>query len=250
MNAFRLGIITAIHGRPRLTDLFMAYYQNLEVPGVDLRCCAAYTMPDDRDRIEATAYTEDFMYDRWHSIEAPNNPRSDKWNAACQFLRFCLGKHQLDAALILGSDDFASAAYIQHAVGLIQKGADYVCTRNIYYYDTATQRLFYGLYDRVGAGRVLSRRLLDQCDYQPWMPGTNRNADYALGQGAVLGIEPTWMPDLARSRMPLVDVKTPEGNITSYDAAYRMAKHARVLSARPFIRDYFPCLLDYEPVCT
>lgn len=196
-----IGLITTLWGRPKLTRVFLEYYNGLKIPGVRFwGACACE---------EGTGSEALYAGNLWRFVAAPNTPRSDKWNAAVS----ALSTNELDGALIVGSDDFLSPAYISEALRWASKGKDYITPTGCYFYDIATGRFGFGRFNRVGAGRYLSRRVLELCNYQPWLPGCHRNSDYAMGQ-VVNDIAKPYLLDT--EDLPMLDVKT-GNNIWSFD---------------------------------
>src|SRR5690606_28796300 len=96
-------------------------------------------------------------------VYAPHGPMSHKGNHAARTL-----EGRVDAVLNVGSDDVCSPAYIEAAVNAIRGGADYVVPEGLCLWDLATDRSMEVDAPRIGAGRVLSARLLDTLRWHPW----------------------------------------------------------------------------------
>jgi len=150
----RLGIATALWGRPHLTGRFLQYYAGLEVDGVELACVASVS-PGDSEAPESAP--------GWHLVEAPNSPLAAKFVRAIRSLR-----GQVDAVMVLGSDNFVSAAYIEEACQMVRQGAGWVQPSALYVYEADTGECAYVVADKVGPGRVLSSRALDCCAWAPY----------------------------------------------------------------------------------
>src|SRR5690606_23291383 len=132
----------------------MRYYARLTLDGVRLECVAAAS-PGDRH--------EPAPVDGWRRVYAPNRPLSHKGNHAARTL-----EGRVDAVLNVGSDDVCSPGYIAAAVNAIRGGADYVVPEGLCLWDLATDRCMEVDAPRIGAGRVLSARLLDTLRWHPW----------------------------------------------------------------------------------
>ncbi len=196
----KLGIVTSLWGRPRLTRLFGEYYDGLNIPGVELIKAAAYSEARDAAPLS----------DSWIKVYADNDPRSDKWNAASQ----ALAEHGPDAILIVGSDDFVHSRHIERGLEIILQGQHLIHPRTCYFFDTVTRCLALGTFSRVGAGRMISGELADSLDYVLWEPGQIRNIDRSMGLRMV-GTPVEWHPE-----PKVLDVKVQEErgtNIWSYD---------------------------------
>lgn len=123
-------------------------------------------------------------------LRIANDPLGRKWNAVAE--RACCDG--ADFLLILGSDDFLSDAIIDRYVDLIRAGWLYMGLQGIYFYEPASQRL--ALYQLrigknrhgapIGAGRLISTRLLRSCQYRPWQDTLNRRLDASMTRGSNL----------------------------------------------------------------
>jgi len=202
-----LGIITKLWKRYELTRAFLRYYAGLKVPGVELRLYAAASFDEDPGMEDVV---QDFP--TWTATSVPNEPLSAKTNAACRLAY----EDGVDAVMNVGSDDFASPAYIRRCVDEIERGVDYLGPEQIWFYDLPTGRCYYATHNTiggtltVGAGRCMSRRALDAVRGEPWEPkGKRPDWDYRL----LMPMTP--LPDLREHGLALVDVKS-ETNIGRY----------------------------------
>ena len=157
---FRLGIIMKQWQRPAVTAFCQRYLAALDVPGVEV-VCASVRSPGDKNLAPTV--------EGWRYVSAPNRPLSPKGNAAALAL-----KGKVDAVLNVGSDDLVSPGYIAAAVEAIKGGADYVLPEGLCFLDLVASADGQGLQamavraPRIGAGRVLSARLLDTLHWHPW----------------------------------------------------------------------------------
>ena len=144
----KLAIITALHERYRLTRLFLEYYQELQVPGVELGLFCAVTHDEHRMQEMLKGYPG------WTSAATHNKPLTQKFAGCLVIANFW----QPDAVMILGSDDFVSAGYIESAVNLLD-GADFIGNESVHYMQLGTDQVIrqYTNERPIGAGRVLSR---------------------------------------------------------------------------------------------
>lgn len=192
-----LGIVTTLWGRVRLTAIMGRYYDAINLPGVRLTKVAAYSRRED-----AAPLSKD-----WVTVEAPNDPRADKWNAASE----ALADVRPDAVMIIGSDDFVHARHILKGVDLIRDGAKFVSPYSLYVFDAETRRLGWGLFSKVGAGRFVSYEVCEQYEWKLWVPGETAYMDASMAS-RLRGIEVTALEGAC-----VLDVKTKDGNVWSYD---------------------------------
>jgi len=167
----RIGLLTTIWGRPELTELVINYYNDLDVPGVDLLCVGVYSNDDDNP-----SFANSTIYDRWHFEEYPNQPLSDKWNRGMLAMRDC----DVDAVLIAGSDDLISVKYIQACAYCVKRAKQYIYLPGCYFLDLETMRCMWAWARRLGLGRCLSRSLLNELEWQPWPMGVKEGLDGAM----------------------------------------------------------------------
>jgi len=162
-----IGLITTLHGRPEITRIVLSYYRSIgHYVG-----CAAFS--DAMADLPEGWSDFDFEF-----VEHPNRPLSDKFNAAARLLR---GRGRgVEFALVIGSDDCLSLDYIDHVASLVAKGHDYVRPTVLHNLDMATGRIERVVADHFGAGQAISRKLLYECGFEPWMPSMHNN-DRAIG---------------------------------------------------------------------
>lgn len=158
----RIGILTAIWGRPRLTEAMLDYYARLEVPGIDFVRMSVVS-PGDPDPCK--------LNPAWRYAGADNMPLTDKWNAGAKLV----ADLDVDCVVITGSDDFLNAAYFEHVRDLILEGADYIKLGGLHFYDF--HRLIYVKDCFAGLGRCLSRRLMDMVEWEPYAVGHPKGID-------------------------------------------------------------------------
>lgn len=167
----KLGIYTAIWGRPRLTKLVLDYYNRIDTV---YTMSVVYSKEDpDPTHLPSVDWSDDM--DLW-SVVHPNSPLSDKWLRGMQECR----DSGMDAVLIVGSDDLITPKYVEACRYLIENGADYVYLPGCYFYNALDGRMIWGQAERLGLGRCLSRRLLERLDWEPWPEGLPYGLDGAM----------------------------------------------------------------------
>ena len=222
-----LGIVSALWGRPRISGAVLHYYGNLVLSGIDTTLVAARSPEDPAPAPGVKG---------WHYAEAPNEPLSDKWNAGMRLMQ----ELSPDAVMITGSDDVISAPYIEAAAAEIAKGADYAYFDTLCCYDMDTCRAYLSNPARMGAGRVLSRRLLDECDWRPWPSGLERRLDG--------GMDEKLSPSLLGQRIIradhvdgalCVDLKS-SGNMWGFDRLRSMLRRTHPVDGPALMHRHFP----------
>jgi len=139
-----------------------------------------------------------------------NKPVTEKFNTAFAYM----GNMGITNIMTLGSDDIISTEYLLKTVEQVNKGIDYVYTNSFYFY--CAQGVDRGRLvkltsrQKLGIGRTVSERILNQCDWCLWDVEKNWGMDaiaskninkYAKTKVAIDGV--------------IVDVKTRE-NMNSF----------------------------------
>lgn len=221
-----LGIVTACWKRPAVTAAVMQYYASIVTSGLFLVRVAAVSPGGDTPRVEG-----------WDYVEHANSPLSDKWNAAMQRMK----EHNPDAVMVVGSDDLASAGYIHAACAVLSDRVGIVLFEELCCIEVSTGRALFMRPPRLGAGRLLSRAMLERLGWQPWPTGLERRLDGGMD---------TRMKSLRRVRPRLrsvtlraapgrliVDLKTEE-NMWSFG---EMARYGyRSADGAALMQEHFP----------
>lgn len=117
-------------------------------------------------------------------IEIPNEPLAEKMNAPVMRAK----ELNCDYVFCIGSDDIISpelfSIYLEHA----KNGIDFVGVTDFYFYDTISgQSIYWGGYREdwrkghtCGAGRLISKRLLDLWNWKLWETKHNRILDNSI----------------------------------------------------------------------
>jgi len=118
-------------------------------------------------------------------VEHENNPLGKKWNAGFEKAR-TLG---CDGALFVGSSDWLSDNWLSYMVPLLGE-YDLIGKADFYLLDIGeTRRACHWLgytgerrNEPIGIGRVVSARILDKINWQPFNPAMNNSMDYQMLQ--------------------------------------------------------------------
>lgn len=120
----------------------------------------------------------------YHNYE--NLPLSNKWNKGVLEAR----KHNPDAILIMGSDDIVSKEYLNYGKYLLSKNYDFIGCRSWFTLlkdgDTVIDNALVGYRNNrrgnepIGAGRIISKKILDKLDWNLYKFHTpiNKSLDF------------------------------------------------------------------------
>jgi len=245
----RIAIVTALHKRYRLTELFLAYYA--KTWNAPLFCVI------DDDDLRMWSLVQRFP--QWKHCEYSNELLADKW-LACMDLasRF---KDSFDAVMIVGSDDFIDDTYKTHVQTALHISHEqwksqfpddehdlpemHIQPRYIHYFNALTIDLICRKHKRPGAGRVLSNALLERLDWKPWRHG-DRNIDGSMDQrlSQVYGGNAPYMY-IEDEIGCILDVKAGQSiwsfehlktnNVTPKSPVFE-------LEAEPYLKEHFPII--------
>jgi len=232
----KLAIITALHGRYELTKLFLEYYQDLAVEGVELGLFCACTTGEYemRDIVES--------YPGWNVSFSSNLPLTRKFGANLPKAR----EWGADAVMILGSDDFVSADYAQTMVHWVAKSIQFVGNRIVHYIDLGTDQVIqqWDMGGRaIGAGRVLFKELLDELNWYPWLDDETTGLDKSM----LMRLNEVSCNKVIKSHPGLLDCKLTDSkgnglNQTAYDTV-RSWPHEQV-DAYKYLDEHFPAIKE------
>lgn len=226
----RIGLLTLLWKRPVISDMVLSYYNRMELDGITLV----------KHAVGSEGETSRYLAERngWNYTEHPNQPFTDKWNAAMQ----PFSEWNVEAVVIIGSDNLHNEAYFYMVRDLISVGIDSIRLYCHYSLDVPTKRMFFYRNVTIGTGRAFSFGLLEKLDYKPWRPGKPRNADGHLNNNV-------WPYEsrIARLHTPYkagavsVDLKTGQ-DMHGFDAIYTAIPTSQV-DYQFFFNRYFPSVI-------
>lgn len=167
-----LTIITAVWQRPEVFEMFAAGVKVLQdhfkgVMNISV-CISGSEGEESKEMVE----NHDYYY-----TEYPNKYLGQKMNRASLLSRKQENQDDPeDYYLLLGSDDIMGPDIMEYYLTEMEKGTDYVYVTDYYFFDTATKRaLYWAGYNKsanrghgCGAGRMISRKVMDSLNFQPW----------------------------------------------------------------------------------
>ena len=166
----RLGILTAIWGRPPLTEIYLNRMEYLQAKYGVIGACVGSA-----DEFKQDCLERDIIYSDYK-----NSPVSNKWNHGMQSFRDLDVSH----VMIMGSDDFASDGFYEHSMK-VAEGRDFTGCTDLYIFGGRSNRrgfrqFYHFAYSKsylVGPGRCYSKRILEMLDFTPWDMGKNSGLD-------------------------------------------------------------------------
>lgn len=166
----KLIVLTAMHARHELTEIFATAMDRLKYR-YNIKTVAAVSLGD----LDNAKICKDH---RIPYVMTKNKPVSDKFNAGMQILRDFDWTH----VMILGSDDIPSNKFIE--LQMRHPDMDLVAINDMWFWGLNPHRAGFDTFTywnagsaRIGAGRVISRRVVEACDYQIWPDGKNAGLD-------------------------------------------------------------------------
>lgn len=181
-------------------------------------------------------------YTEWNVSYAENLPLTRKFAANMPGAR----EWDADAVMILGSDDFVSASYIDHMVNWTGKSVQFAGNRIVHYIDLGTDQIIqqWDMGGRaIGAGRVLFKELLDKVDWHPWLDDETTGLDKSM----LLRLNDIQCNKIIKSHPGLLDCKLTDTkgnglNQTAYDTV-RSWPHEQV-DAYKYLDEHFPTIKE------
>ena len=164
MSKIKISLISMVWKRPEIFEMFALGVKSWQIPD-DFQLSVIIAGSEgnvSKKMVEAHG----FQY-----IEVPNQPLAIKANAPLSIVR----DNGSDYVLCMGSDDILHPDLFTMYCNIMRKGVDFMGVLDFYFYDTTTGKASYwgGYNDRrkgltCGAGRVLSKRILDLWKWKIW----------------------------------------------------------------------------------
>lgn len=215
IKPIRIAFITAMWKRPEIFILFAEGIKLLQesFPEHEIQC---FVSGSEGRASKSLCDKYGFEY-----IEHLNTPMVDKINAAAVLCE----NYDPDYTILVGSDDLIAPSLFKVLLQEMNEGIDYIYLLDWYFYDTISkQGLYWAGYIQgeyighpCGPGRCLSRYVMQQINYQPFL----RNFRYNNLLDTAMDYKVNHVPKSIRSiRMKdydvmALDVKS-ETNLTKY----------------------------------
>ncbi len=171
-----VSIVTGMYKRPEVFEMF-ARACSLLVESTEHTINLIVAGSEGKDSQEL-AEKHNFIY-----IETPNNPLADKMNKPLQIAK----ELNSDYVFCLGSDDIITPKLFEYYLNKAEGGYDFIGVLDFYFYHLETKKALYwagykGIRsgDTCGAGRMISRKILEQLDYKLWATLPNTRLDGSM----------------------------------------------------------------------
>jgi len=200
-------IVTGMWKRPEVFEIFAKHTKTL---GIDVIVAGS---EGKKSRNLAEKYG-------FHYIEIENDPLAAKMNATTLKAKELKYTH----VICVGSDDLLSKELIDEYLTLMRKGYDYIGVTDFYFYELESGKAAYwgGYRDRnrightAGAGRVISKTLLDEWDWMPWDDKDSKYLDNSMQNKLRSSIHPKTTFSLKGKGLLAVDIKS-QVNMTPFE---------------------------------
>lgn len=161
----KIAIVTGVWQRPQIFELFAKGVHELEkIEGIELLTIVAGSEGElSKNMVEKHSF---------HYIEIPNQPLATKMNATILKAK----EFNVNYVLCLGSDDIIHPDLMLKYIEQMEKGVDFIGVLDFYFLETTTKKcLYWGGYrdsrrknHTCGAGRILSKNLLNKWNWTVW----------------------------------------------------------------------------------
>jgi len=200
-------IVTGMWKRPEVFEIFAKHTKTL---GIEVIVAGS---EGKKSRNLAEKYG-------FHYIEIENDPLAAKMNATTLKAKELKYTH----VICVGSDDLLSKELIDEYLTLMRKGYDYIGVTDFYFYELESGKAAYwgGYRDRnrightAGAGRVISKTLLDEWDWMPWDDKDSKYLDNSMQNKLRSSIHPKTTFSLKGKGLLAVDIKS-QVNMTPFE---------------------------------
>lgn len=180
-------------------------------------------------------------YDNIYHILVPNNPIGLKWQLAVSYARL----FNCDSIMILGSDDVFCKNYIPTLYSYIKDGYDFIGKREWYILNIKndnTINLFKAEYGddmemSLGAGRIYSRKFLDNCDWYIFDFLRNKGLD-EYGHYQLTNANNKVVNINNRDNVHILSLKGEWDQMNSFDKLFALAKTSKKISMEKFADMY------------
>ena len=177
----KIGILTAVWQRPRITRIFAEGIKRLQKKFV----ITPVIVGSEGEASMSLCREYGFMY-----LERPNEPLGRKFNEGLQVFK----STDVDYVIIMGSDDLVSDNLIEAYMPYMEKGKDMMGILDVYFYDMLKKELHY-LYgyglkkqdrhrkgETLGMARCIKRSVIERCRWELWMNPINKGLDWTMTQ--------------------------------------------------------------------
>lgn len=176
----KLVFLTCTYKRPEITEKIIKIWQHVQSLTSEYFDFTNIVIDSGESNFEVFKKNDKFKY-----FNYKNYPLSNKWNYGASLLK----EIDFDYVIILGSDDFLDEnLLISYHKKMIQN-YEFIGIKDLYFYDKIKDNLFYWPgygknsgreNETIGAGRCLSKSLIEKLSYSPWSDGLNSGLDASM----------------------------------------------------------------------
>lgn len=165
-NEFTVVVSTAVWKRYDVFKMFSQGIKTLQTEFKNIKFIVIVA-GSEGDVSRQNVNEQGFQY-----IEISNDPLATKFNATTTAAQY----YNPDYVLCLGSDDIIHPSLMREYIKCMQQGYDFIGIQDMYFWDTVSKKCLYwaGYRDSrrlghsAGAGRLISRRLMNEWNWKPW----------------------------------------------------------------------------------
>lgn len=155
------AIVTAIHGRERLTREVCAYYEAVH----------------DGPLVAVASGVDEGGWGRWDMHYTEKNVPSDKFNVAIQIARGM----DVGGVCVVGSDDYLCPRYLKRVADGCDGTDRVLIGKGCYLYNEPTGETLW-LPLLAGSGRLLTSNVLDKLNWKPYKDGMMHGVDGSMNR--------------------------------------------------------------------
>lgn len=224
----KIAIVTSAWKRHKLFDLFCKYYS-------DLKSTYPFELIISCSEKETISICKKYGH---ASVMVENSPLFLKMNASAKMAK------GYDYSIMIGSDDFISPKMLLWYIDKFKAtNHDYIYPLDWYFFDTKTKKgLYWAGYRQkfnvgmaCGAGRAISKKLMDKLNWQPWIKGYDHVLDTGMDKQLSKLSYTSMGFYLKKENIFSVDIKT-ETNMTpfaNWDNTYEVSGMKMIIDNMP-----------------
>lgn len=211
----KVAIVSSVWKRPEVFEMFAKGIHALEANKFIEIDIEFYIIIAGSEGVESQSMVEKhgFIY-----VEMPNDPLAAKVNQPVLIAK----QLKVDYVLCLGSDDIISPELIFVYESYMRKAIDFIAVTDFYFYDLASKKAAYwaGYTDKrkghtVGAGRLISSRLLGLWNWKPWDVKDSNGLDKSMQRKLKTTPHTSAIFSLKEKGVYALDIKS-ETNVTPF----------------------------------
>lgn len=209
----KVAIVSAVWKRPEVFEMFATGIHELQKKtNINYSVIISGSEGDkSKKMVEAHGFTY---------IEIPNEPLANKVNAAVLKAR----DFKPDYVLCVGSDDIISPGLMKVYERYMREGLDYIGVTDFFFYDLVSKRALYWAGYReayrtghtCGAGRLISKRLMELWKWMPWEVKDSKVLDNSMQQKLLHTAHSSVTFSLLEERVFALDIKS-STNMTPFN---------------------------------